>query len=298
MNNKYIQDNFEYHVQLNILFFIQMNNMIVLEANKELQSDHIGFHDPEYKKRRNEIVDKTKNFDPNIGNFETIDYLPSENQTWNKVFTTLKEIYSKFACKEYNLHFEKLVNEKLFVHDKIPELGAISKYIERNTGFKLYPVSGLLTPKQFLIGLSNKTFYCTQYIRHHSNPFYTPEPDIIHEMLGHIPLFLDQDICDISYLIGCAAKVCSEAQIKELEKIYWFSIEFGVLKDNKIYGAGILSSIDEINRINQSLLIPFDIEQIISDNPLITNFQNHYYYIESFKDLKKLISNKLNQYTI
>jgi phenylalanine-4-hydroxylase len=220
---------------------ITKSNLNVLEANKDLQSDHIGFHDEHYKNRRKEIVDKTRNFDPIIRNFEHIDYLESENQTWNKVFTVLKELYPKVACIEYNNNFQKLVDEQLFSETNIPELGEISNYIERNTGFKLYPVSGLLSPKQFLIGLSNKTFYCTQYIRHHSNPFYTPEPDIIHEMLGHIPLFLDQDICDISYLIGCAAKFCNDEQIKELEKIYWFSIEFGVLKDGKIYGAGILS---------------------------------------------------------
>jgi phenylalanine-4-hydroxylase len=103
-------------------------------------------------------------------------------------------------------------------------------------------------------------------------------------------------------LIGCVAKVCNEIQIKELEKIYWFSIEFGVLKDKKIYGAGILSSIDEIKRIvaydndHSSLLVPFDLDKIVSDQPLITNFQTHYYYIDSFKDLKGMVEDKLKLY--
>jgi phenylalanine-4-hydroxylase len=132
-------------------------------------------------------------------------------------------------------------------------------------------------------------------------------------MLGHVPMFLDTEICEISKLIGEVALKCSENKIKELEKIYWFTIEFGLIKESleckevdsegfnsevKIYGAGILSSFGEINKIvNQNVSYnSFDIQKIISDKPLITQMQNNYYCIESFSDLKNQITKYLLNY--
>jgi hypothetical protein len=119
-------------------------------------------------------------------------------------------------------------------------------------------------------------------------------------MLGHVPMFLDADICEISEMIGKVSLKCSENKIKELERIYWFTIEFGILKyksKNLIYGAGILSSIGEIEKIidNKNIhILPFDISKIVSDEPLITQMQNNYYQIEGdngFVKLKEQIKN-------
>ena len=274
--------------------------MMVLEANQDLKSEHIGFHDLEYRKRREYIVSYTKSFDPVIQNFPKIQYLEHEIQTWNKVFTTLESLYPSVACYEYNQNFQLLVKEKIFQSDKIPDLELVSKFIESKTGFRLHPVSGLLSTKQFLSGLANKTFYCTQYIRHHDAPFYTPEPDIVHEMLGHIPMFLDKDICDFSYLLGNLAQKSSDTKIKDLEKLYWFTIEFGVLTTRKIYGAGILSSISEIKKISESkdveMIQELNLEYITKDEPLITNIQDHYYSIESISDLPKIWNKFLQRF--
>ena len=279
--------------------------METLEANSQLQSDHIGFHDKEYRKRREEIVSLTKTFVPSLKNYPIIDYKPIETQTWSIVFDKLNTLYKEVACKSYLNNLELLKQEKIFTRECIPELKIVSEFLEKHTGFKLHPVSGLLSPKQFLKGLSQKTFYCTQYIRHSSQPLYTPEPDIIHEMLGHVPMFLDSDICQISELIGKVAMKCSENKIKELERIYWFTIEFGLVKENnpepltKIYGAGILSSYGEIEKIiNQKDVnfLPFDISKVISDEPLITQMQNNYYYVNSFQELKNHITKYLLNY--
>jgi phenylalanine-4-hydroxylase len=271
--------------------------MFILEANNELQSDHIGFHDPVYRQRRNQIVESTQNYDPTLKNFPEIEYLPTEIQTWNTLFTHLEKVYPEVACEEYLKNFNLLVSEKIFVPDQIPDLKTVSNFIQSRTGFQLYPVSGLLSPKQFLRGLGDQTFYCTQYIRHHCQPFYTPEPDIVHEMLGHVPMFLDRDICEISKMIGEVANICSEKKLKDLERLYWFTIEFGVMsKGKKIYGAGILSSMSEIERIQTASIRPFDLNEILDDNPLITEMQRHYYSINSFDDLKKIIRVYLSHY--
>jgi phenylalanine-4-hydroxylase len=269
--------------------------IVILEANEELQSDHIGFHDQEYRKRRKEIVSMSETFHIDH-KFPKINYLPSEIQTWNTLFTHLTKLYPQVACEEYNKNLNLLISEKIFVHDQIPELETVSNFIQSRTGFKLHPVSGLLSPKQFLRGLGNRTFYCTQYIRHHSQPYYTPEPDIVHEMLGHVPMFLDPEICEISEIIGKVAHICSEKKIKDLEKLYWFTIEFGILNQDKIYGAGILSSVGEIEKLSTKKILPFDLFQIIEDEPLITQIQRHYYSIHSLSDLKCKIKEYLFHY--
>jgi phenylalanine-4-hydroxylase len=271
----------------------------VLEANNEIHSDHIGFHDQEYRNRRKEIVKLTESFCLQKRNYPVIEYLPSENQTWKTVFEKLEQIYPDVVCSSYLENFKNLKKDGILNSNEIPKLENVSDYLEKKSGFRLYPVSGLLTPSQFLNGLASKIFYCTQYIRHPSDPFYTPEPDIIHEMLGHVPMFLDKNICEISEMIGKVSMICSENQIKHLERLYWFTIEFGILNSNKIYGAGILSSYGEIQKIlkekNKINIIPFEIKSILHDEPLITQMQQNYYTIESLEELKMKIEKYLQK---
>jgi phenylalanine-4-hydroxylase len=274
----------------------------ILEANTDIYSEHIGFHDLNYRKRREEIVNLTKDFDLQKRNYPKIEYLSSEIQTWRTVFESLELLYPNVCCSNYLKAFQLLKDEGIFVSHQIPDLEIVSNFLEKRTGFRLYPVSGLLSPSQFLNGLASKIFYCTQYIRHPSEPFYTPEPDIIHEMLGHIPMFLDPIVCRISERIGKISLVCSENKIKELERIYWFTIEFGLIQNlnqYQIYGAGILSSYQEIQKIINSNHLqphPFDIEKIIHDDPLITQMQQNYYVISSLEELEIKINKFFENY--
>ena len=108
--------------------------------------------------------------------------------------------------------------------------------------------------------LAHKVFCCTQYIRHHSNPEYTPEPDLIHEVFGHMPLLADPEIAELSQQIGLASLGQSDENVEKIGALYFYTIEFGSFKeggDIKCYGAGLASCIDEIKVISLLHIIRF-----------------------------------------
>ena len=138
------------------------------------------------------------------------------------------------------------------------------------TGFIYQPVAGLVTPREFLEGLSQRWFLATQYMRHHSMPLYTPEPDVIHEVLGHGPMLAVSHHAQLNVLFGEATKRTSDDRIDDLIRLYWYTLEFGLIREDgdlKAVGAGLLSSFGELGSFEgRAELKPFDIE-VITQTP-------------------------------
>ena len=220
-----------------------------LDGGTELiNQDHPGFHDPVYRERRTEIVSMAKSY-KHGEKLPRVKYTEQETATWQAVYERLHALHEKWACREYREMLPQMEKYCGYAVNNIPQLPDISDFLQQRTGFTLRPISGLLSARDFLNALAFRVFYSTQYIRHHGNPFYTPEPDICHELLGHVPLFANPAFADFSQEIGLASLAASDEDVAKLAAVYWFTVEFGLLRegeDVKAFGAGVLSSFGEM----------------------------------------------------
>jgi phenylalanine-4-hydroxylase len=250
----------------------------------ELEADHPGFNDPEYRKRRDAIALLAPPLDsrnpPRV-----VEYSESERRTWATVFDRLTGLYPTHACRE----FLSVIDDIGYSAGDVPQLVDVSRFLDLRTGFTLHPVAGLVSAREFLSALSRRVFCATQYIRHHSQPFYTPEPDIVHELMGHAPMLAIPEFADLSQTIGEGSLAADEHQIEQLATLYWFTIEYGVLFEGdqvRAYGAGLLSSYGELEHAlsGEVEIRPFDPWQA-KDTPYpITTYQPLLWSVRSIRE--------------
>ncbi|HEV7397085.1 MAG TPA: phenylalanine 4-monooxygenase [Pyrinomonadaceae bacterium] len=247
----------------------------------QLDPDHPGFRDLAYRARRNAIAEIALDYKAGspIPNAE---YTNDEHAVWQKVWEALEPAHTKHACVEYNEALRRLKFDK----DRIPQLNDVNEKVKAICGFRLEPVAGLVEPRVFLESLANDVFLCTQYIRHHSAPLYTPEPDVVHEIIGHGVTLACEPLAELNRLFGAAVqRAQSEDVLDQLARIYWFTIEFGVLRENgsvKAYGTGLLSSAGELEAMHDASLRPLNLKEMSDHEYDPSKFQPVLFCADSF----------------
>jgi phenylalanine-4-hydroxylase len=243
-----------------------------LQPAVELSSDHPGFADPAYRARRNAISAVGAAYhagDP----IPDVVYAPEEDALWTLVSGELAAKHERFAVCEYRDATTRLDLPR----DRVPQLREVSSRLDAATGFTVTPVPGLVPTRVFYGSLADRTFCSTQYVRHHSAPFYTPEPDVIHELVGHCNMLSDPGFADLYQLAGQASlRAESDAALEFFSRVFWFTFEFGVAWEAgelRTYGAGILSSFGELDAFRSAEVRPFDLKAMGTTAYDITQYQ-------------------------
>jgi phenylalanine-4-hydroxylase len=266
------------------------------EKLDELHINHPGANDTEYRKRRDYIASCSKKF-RETNEITDVEYNSREQRVWRYVAEELEELQEKYASKFY-LEAKKNLGIK---NDQIPQLSAMNQRLQELSGFRLAPIEGLVETRGFLSWLSYRTMLCTQYIRHHSEPAYTPEPDIVHEAIGHIPMFTNRNFADFSQFIGHGARIANDKQLDELGRLYWFTVEFGLKEEDgelKAYGAGLLSSFGELEHAFSDKVDrrPFVLEEVINQDYSYSDMQKILFVVPSYTYLKEVTKNYIESF--
>ena len=256
-----------------------------------LDPKHPGLNDAEYVARRNFFFNHSRKERLQGGASEIIEYNDSENAIWKLILAKLNPVHEKSACSFY-LDGKHALG---FDEQHMPQQKILSEKINAACNFKLIPAEGLIDTRIFFAYLAKRMMPATQYIRHHSHPEYTPEPDAVHDVIGHVPPLMNRAFVDIVQLIGQGVAQSNDEQIEQWDRVYWFTIEFGLIKENnqtKILGAGILSSFGEMEYCLSEKVErkPFDIFEVINTDYDPTKMQDKLYIIESLADLKQQVT--------
>jgi len=266
--------------------------------------------------------------DPYIKHQKYDDVTNLENRIWGELFQKLEFLLDQYASCEYLLGLRSLP----IPNNMFPEFETISPLIENSTGWTLVPVAGFLDEELFFEINKNRQFPVTDIIRQsprfdekyagidiQNDKGYTPEPDIFHDVQAHIPFLMNKDYAQFMWEIGVLGdEIIKDKRglgpdlvshnLKRLQNYAWWTYEYGLIKntgesdsfrrvsndiDYEIYGAGIISSHDEVTNVvecakgrsDRSKFIPYDIEEIVITCFDYSNIQDRYYVIESMESL-------------
>lgn len=215
-------------------------------------------------------------------------YTPEEHDRWDRLFAGAIETIRTRACRE---HLEAL--ERLRLSDGgIPDMAVLSERLAPLTGWQVVPVTDLVPDDIFFDHLANRRFPAGAFIRPEHELDYLEEPDVFHDIFGHVPLLANPVFADFMQAYGDGGRrAMKRGMLKNLARLYWHTVEFGLVRagdELRIFGAGILSSRAESvfaledpspNRI------AYDLERIMRTDYIIDDFQKNYFVIDSFEAL-------------
>lgn len=215
-------------------------------------------------------------------------YTAEDHQVWKILFERQIKNLPGAASEEYMEGIKRIH----FTADKIPNFEEVNKLLSGITSWRLHVVPGLIPNKEFFELMKNHNFCATTWLRRMDQLDYLEEPDMFHDVFGHVPLLTNPDLCNfLEGLSRIALKyIDNELAIELVSRLYWYTVEFGLIKENgklRIYGAGILSSVGETaySLSSQPAKEPYNVKRII-DTPYIKDkYQEKYFVIDSYEQL-------------
>jgi phenylalanine-4-hydroxylase len=234
-------------------------------------------------------------------------YSPENHETWRRLYTRMLPRWEKYA----NEHFLAGIRSLCLPSDRVPRLEDVNVYLKPLTGFQAKPVSGYIPAFLFFDCLRNRAFPTTITIRRADRLDYLPEPDIFHDVAGHVPMHTDRHFAETLVRFGeCAhtaaglvSGIRNEAErvraltsiVKAMARFFWFTIEFGLMRSRdglRVYGSGLLSSYGEIEHAVESPDVqryPIQLEWAINQSFEIDHYQPLLFVVDSFDHLFSLV---------
>jgi phenylalanine-4-hydroxylase len=258
----------------------------------EFAAEHPGFLDPRYERHRAGIAKAALEYRPGQPVPE-ITYLDEEHECWRLLNRQLSEMHERHACDEISEGLAQLALSA----DFMPQLGDVSAVVQDLTGFRFSPAAGLVDQFEFYSSLADREFQATQYIRHYSAPLFSPEPDMIHEIVGHGSALARRRLADVYELLGKAVRrLQSTEAVSAVSNIFWFTLEYGLVRERgeiKVCGASMLSSCGEMAQFHAAQIRPLDFQAMVSQTYRVDEYQPVLFCADSFSHLEDFLGNFL-----
>ena len=226
-------------------------------------------------------------------------YSAEDQEVWKLLFNRQKENLALRACTEYNDSLEKLA--PCLNAATIPNFDDLNIFLKHHTKWQIHVVPGLIPVDDFFDLLADKKFCSSTWLRKRTQIDYLEEPDMFHDIFGHIPLLMNSTFSKFAQAFGKLGQQFkgNKEMLEKLQRIYWFTIEFGLIKENgeiKVYGAGIASSFGETNHVFSPKIkhINYNVHDVMNSEFDTDIIQEKYFVINSLEELKQSL-NELNK---
>jgi phenylalanine-4-hydroxylase len=218
-------------------------------------------------------------------------YTAEQHAVWAELVRRRMPQIEQHAAREYLDGFESL----RLPFDRLPNLSTVSRRLERRTGWNTTPVSGFMPGPAFFEMLANRCFPTTTWLRSRDSLEYTPEPDIFHDVFGHVPMHAHPVFAEFLARYGrLCARIDDEAILERIGRVFWYTVEFGLIRQEgsiKVYGSGLISSNGECSNVlhNGCEVRSFDLDAVLR-TPVKVDQMNHLLFaIESFDEIYEAI---------
>ncbi|MFB7465158.1 phenylalanine 4-monooxygenase [Streptomyces sp. NPDC056224] len=253
-----------------------------------MQEQSTEASDPYYEARRAEIAALAERCGPDDP-IPTVEYTEQEHEVWQLVCGKLAARHRSDATTEFLDAAECLA----IPQGGVPQLRDVSGRIESLSGFRFRSAPALVPFRQFCSGLADSAFHSTQYLRHPNTPFYTADPDMLHDVVGHGNALASKRFAHLYRLAGeAAARVESEAALQFIAKVFWFTLECGLIRErgkSKAYGATIVSSYGELNHFRDADIRPLKLESLADVDYDISTYQSILFEADSMNQLEDTV---------